>query len=70
MFAQKPEIGNDFIQIGNTGRLRLPDLDVQKSIYIEEIEIEDKRLRKTWPAKLYRLRIAFSSELELVFSAE
>jgi hypothetical protein len=50
------------------GRIDLADLgciavDGTGSIEIEEIEVDDSRLRSAWPEKLYRLRLPFAGKL-------
>lgn len=50
------------------GRIDLADLgsiavDGTGSIEIDEIEVDDSRLRSAWPEKLYRLRLSFADKL-------
>ncbi|NYJ10753.1 hypothetical protein GGI64_001800 [Rhizobium leguminosarum] len=50
------------------GRIDLADLgsiavDGAGSIEIDEIEVDDSRLRAAWPEKLYRLRLPFAGKL-------
>ena len=71
MLCEKPVIAGNVISAGS-GRITFKAIGGQAAaapgtaeaaIGVEEIAVDDERLRRAWKGSLYRVRIAFSSEI-------
>lgn len=64
MLAERPEISENTLQIGANAQIQI---EGAARIEVEEIAISDARLHASWPAQIYRVRIALSgNEVRLV----
>lgn len=59
MVGAEPSIAAGAIDLAGLGRIAL---DGAGKIEVEAIDIEDARLRLSWPGRIYRLRIALAKE--------
>ncbi|MFB9952416.1 heparinase II/III family protein [Rhizobium puerariae] len=59
MVSVQPTVAAGAIDLAGLGRI---ELDGAGKIEIDAIDIEDARLRLSWPGRIYRLRIAFAKE--------
>lgn len=59
MFYEEPKVSEDFISIGNLGKLLVTG---SSSIQKERIEITDKRLQSAWKHDIYRLLITMEDQ--------
>ncbi|MBW6425990.1 heparinase II/III-family protein [Rhizobium sp. XQZ8] len=57
MTAVQPAVDGRTIQLEGLGHI---EMDGVGAIEVDEIDIEDARLRISWPSKIYRLRIPFA----------
>ncbi|MGF9564404.1 heparinase II/III family protein [Neorhizobium sp. JUb45] len=57
MLREKPVVEGGIIHVGDLG---LIEVEGGRDIQVETIEINDARLKISWPAKLYRLRVPFA----------
>jgi hypothetical protein len=55
-----PTVGPDRIDLADLGRIFV---DGTGEIEIDEIVVDDARLRSAWPEKIYRLRLPFAGRL-------
>ena len=71
MLCEKPVIAGNVISAGS-GRITFKAIGGQAAaapgteeaaIGVEEIAVDDERLKRAWKGSLYRVRIAFSSEI-------
>lgn len=57
MLCEKPVVEGTSVHVGELGSITI---EGGRDIEVETIEINDERLKISWPAKLYRLRIPFA----------
>ncbi len=65
---EKPVYRQNRIEAGNLGTILVQEKDSDSDSaepLIEKLEINDKRLRLSWPETLYRIRIPFSSRIQV-----
>jgi hypothetical protein len=58
MFAQRPEFGDNLITLAHLGEIRIAGAAPAK---LEEIPVDDPRLRLAWPDRLYRVLLPFNA---------
>lgn len=60
MTCLAPTVTAERIDLADLGSIFVDGAD---TIEIDEIEVNDARLRSAWPGKLYRLRLPFAGRL-------
>ena len=64
IFSQKPELFKNKLSFGNFAEIIF---DKIYPVKIEEVKIEDTRLKTAWPDFIYRAQIKFSKKIEIQF---
>ncbi len=70
MFSEKPELNSAQVKVGEKGLITIQSVDGNpapscEDMEMEEIPIDDQRLRRAWKGSLYRLRIKFTNEIHI-----
>lgn len=62
MLCAKPEVGGSTIRVPGMGEIAV---EGASAIVVEELPVEDARLRLAWPDNVYRVRCAFGKNIKL-----